>query len=265
MGSHKERESLMAKYKFGDSTTAETRLVTVARVFEPSSRAFLQSYAAPGASLAVDLGCGPGHSTRLLHEVLQPTHTLGLDRSASFLATASASASPGMLFRRHDVTVTPLPVRQPDILFARLLLSHLKEPARLVSEWVAELAPGGSLLLDEVESIETSDETGREYQKVVQSMLRNNGQRLDVGRLLTAASPAGAGRVRQRLVTVQPTSQQVGLMFALNLRVWRSDPFLVARYSPDWLDALQCELDRAAEGLRSLAVTWTMRQLALTR
>jgi SAM-dependent methyltransferase len=240
--------------------------VTVAQVFEPSSRAFLERYAVSGASLAVDLGCGPGHSTRLLHDVVQPDRTLGLDRSASFLAAASVSAPPGVSFRQHDVTVTPLPVEQPDILYARLLLTHVKEPARVVREWAAELAPGGSLLLDEVESVETSDEIGKAYQSVVESMLLDNGQRLDVGRLLTtAAEPARATEIRQQLVTVKPTSQQVGLMFSLNLRVWRADPFLTSSFDPQWLDHLQTELDRAAAGLRSLVVTWTMRQLVLTR
>jgi SAM-dependent methyltransferase len=264
--SHTEQQRTAAEYKFGDSTTAAARLMTVAQVFAPSSRAFLQRYAVPAASLAVDLGCGPGHSTRLLHDVVQPKRTLGLDRSASFLAAASVGAPPGVSFRPHDVTVTPLPGERPDILYARLLLTHLKDPVRMVREWTAELAPGGRLLLDEVESVETSDEVGKNYQKVVESMLLANGQRLDVGRLLTtAADAAGPTDVRQQLVTVQPSSQQVGLMFSLNLRVWRPDPFLVSSFDPRWLDRLQAELDRAAAGLRSLVVTWTMRQLVLTR
>src|SRR5205809_779798 len=54
-------------YTFGDSQAAAERLALVARVFEPPSRRFLADAAAgaglAGCDLAVDLGCGPGHST----------------------------------------------------------------------------------------------------------------------------------------------------------------------------------------------------------
>jgi hypothetical protein len=60
-------------YAFGDSTPAARRLALLAEVFEPTSRAFLDHVGtrlAGPPGLAVDLGCGPGHTTRLLSSVL---------------------------------------------------------------------------------------------------------------------------------------------------------------------------------------------------
>jgi hypothetical protein len=60
----------MGGYAFGDTSLAARRLALLADVFEPPSRAFLEQFAGPVSSgaepldLAVDLGGGPGHSTR---------------------------------------------------------------------------------------------------------------------------------------------------------------------------------------------------------
>jgi hypothetical protein len=64
----------VAPYAFGDSVPAARRLALVAEAFEPSSRAFLERFAGATPALAVDLGCGPGHTILLLDEV-EEIHT----------------------------------------------------------------------------------------------------------------------------------------------------------------------------------------------
>src|SRR6266508_1819732 len=99
----------VAPYAFGDSVPAARRLALVAEAFEPSSRAFLERFAGATPALAVDLGCGPGHTTLLLDEVLRPRRTLGLDQSATFLEVARATARQGIVYLEHDVTTVPFP------------------------------------------------------------------------------------------------------------------------------------------------------------
>ena len=81
------------RYAFGDSEIAAARLEMVARVFEPATRDLLGE-ASPGSrNLGVDLGCGPGHTTALLSEVLECRRTVGLDLSADFIERAGRFAS----------------------------------------------------------------------------------------------------------------------------------------------------------------------------
>ena len=42
----------------------------------------------------IDLGCGTGHLTRLLHDGLHAAETVGLDRSPRMLDAARAAAAP---------------------------------------------------------------------------------------------------------------------------------------------------------------------------
>ena len=108
-----------------------------------SSRRFLARFAGRPLDLAVDLGCGAGHTTRLLASVLGPRRALGLDQSASFVALAAADAPPGVEFAVHDVTRAPFPCPPADLLSCRLLLSHLPNPPGLTRrhDRLATLSP----------------------------------------------------------------------------------------------------------------------------
>src|SRR5260221_11846563 len=89
-------------YTFGDNDLAAERLRILARAFEPTSRAFLthvraSAYGSDGAAAhAVDLGCGPGYTTRLVREVVAAALTTGVDRSPRFLARAALRPAGGL-------------------------------------------------------------------------------------------------------------------------------------------------------------------------
>ncbi len=131
-----------ARYAYGDSVSAGDRLDLVARVFEPTSRRFLERAAPRGPRLALDLGCGPGNTTRLIADALRPERTVGLDRSGPFLDRARQGSPPGVEFMEHDVFVTPFPIGPADVIFARLLLAHLPDRPDVVARWTAQLTLG---------------------------------------------------------------------------------------------------------------------------
>ena len=76
------------QYLFGDSEVASHRLRVVAEVFAESSRRFLHTAAPASPRLAIDIGCGPGYTTRLIADVLRPLRTVGIDRSEAFITEA---------------------------------------------------------------------------------------------------------------------------------------------------------------------------------
>ena len=83
----------MTGYAFGDTDDAARRLVLLAETFADSSSPFMRGSVEARPRLAIDLGCGPGYSTHLVADTLNPEHTAGLDNSESFLALAHAQTT----------------------------------------------------------------------------------------------------------------------------------------------------------------------------
>ena len=79
-------------YALGDSDEAAARLKVAARLFEPEMTRFIGDAASPDPEVAVDLGCGPGYTTRLLQQTSGAALTVGVDRSEHFLRLAAESA-----------------------------------------------------------------------------------------------------------------------------------------------------------------------------
>jgi trans-aconitate 2-methyltransferase len=90
----------------------------------------------------VDLGCGTGELTRVLHEWVQAEETVGIDSSKAMLA--QAVAGPGLRFEEGDIAafrVTGL----IDVVFANASLQWLPRHHELVRRLAAALRPGGQL------------------------------------------------------------------------------------------------------------------------
>ncbi len=265
------------RYTLGDNQVAGDRLALLAQVFGPASVALLQRGAGSRAPrLAVDLGCGPGHTTRMVARTLAPGETVGLDASAAFVARAAEETAadeavhgplPGAVrFVRHDVTRLPWPVAPADVAFARYLLAHLPEPASVVASWGTGLAPGGRLLLDEVERIDIAVPAFATYLDVSGAMIRAQGAELYVGQALRDLGPVdGLELVSSDTATISPTTDEVARLFAMNLATWRHDPWVVEHVDPEVVATLAADLD-ALHGIeRRGEIVWTHRQLVLER
>ena len=257
----------MGGYAFGDSAPAARRLGLLADLFEPPSRAFLERVAGRLAGrspdLAVDLGCGTGHTTRLLAEVVGARRTLGLDQSASFVARAAEAAPPGVGFAVHDVRAVPFPAGGPaGLLSCRLLLSHLPDPPAVLAAWATQLAPGGLLLVDEVEVIHTGDPALRGYLNTAGALLASRGQTLEVGPVLhRLPDPPGLTRRHDQLATLAPPAPRAAAMFAQNLAVWGAQAVAEGVTTDRDLRALAEDLAAVADGRRPASITWELRQL----
>ena len=135
-------------YTFGDADVAAQRLAVVNEVFGSTSRALLEAAVKHPPALAYDLGCGPGHSTRLVAQTTGAKTTVGLERSEAHLARAASSALEGTRFVAWDVTELPFPAGRADLIYARLLLAHLKDPRDVALSWTTQLREGGLLVVD---------------------------------------------------------------------------------------------------------------------
>ena len=259
-------------YLFGDTELAARRLGVLARVFEPPSRDFLGAWRGGRGGLdpqlihptVIDLGCGPGHTTRLLATVLERP-VIGLDNSDAFLFEARRLGPTRVTFQPHDITDVAFPTPPAHLLYSRFLLTHLPDIAAVLASWRANLRPGGWLLLEEPEWIATEVEPFRVYLELVARSLRARGTELYIGpRLAERAAAGGFDAALDRVFEHAVTDRDAATMFAWNLPTVRSAPQVAESCPAAELDALQGELDELAHltGPRT-RIRWGLRQLAL--
>jgi trans-aconitate 2-methyltransferase len=253
------------RYAFGDTPVARERLELVGTVFNPPSRAFLARVVPVPPELAADLGCGPGSTTRMVHEVTGARRTMGLDRSAEFVTAAREHAPAGVEFHVW-AAADPLPGDAPDLIYARLLLAHLSPPADFVAQWAGQLRHGGALLLDEVERIETESDVFAEYLAMTAALVRSREAEMVAGPLLAGLRLAGDLQVGEdRVVTLPVPPAVAARMFQLNLTVWGGSPWIAATYGSAAVARIGDDLQRIATGSAAGAITWKMRQLVVRR
>ncbi len=95
------------------------------------------------ASLAYDLGCGPGNSAELLLRRFPDARIVGLDTSDAMLAHARVRA-PQAKFVKQDIAGWA-PEDKSDLIFANAALQFLPDHDRLFPRLMSYLTPGGAL------------------------------------------------------------------------------------------------------------------------
>ena len=257
----------MTGYTFGDSDLAARRLSLVAETFADTSAAFMRESVTTRPQLAADLGCGPGYTTHLLADTLDPIRTVGLDNSENFLSHVPTNASDSVSFHLHDITTAPFPEAPFDLIFSRLVLTHLRDPETAITLWIDQLRPGGILLIEEVERIYTKVPAFVTYLDIQQAMLAQQSNKLYIGPRLDAMTASGKLHRRSSNVrTLQVPAARAAAMFHMNLGVWRHNDFVLQTYAPTTLDTLDQDLHAIAQGrTNSPHVEWRLRQIVIER
>ena len=142
-------------YALGHTPEEYERLRAQALVWEPSTGRLLDEVAlAPGAS-CLDAGCGPGETMRAMADRVGPTGRVhGIDADASLGAIAlerlHGAGHRQCTFQPHDLTaLAPIPGGPFDVVYARLLLFHLRERAAVLERLWDAVAPGGHLIVQD--------------------------------------------------------------------------------------------------------------------
>ena len=252
-------------YTFGDGATAADRLALLAAAFEPSSARLLRLLGYLRPRRAVDLGC-PGWSTRLVHALLAPGTTLGLEQSPEHVARAEATAPPGVSYRVHEVTEVPFPDEPPDFLYSRFLLTHLRDPESALAAWAEAAAGEAVLALEETADISCDHLAFARYYQLVGEMQAAYGQRLRIGTTLSIPARSGWKVELDLLAPLSLPAARMARLHALNIETWRNDAYARARFDVEELDALAVRLWGIARGEEAApGVKVVMRQMILAR
>jgi trans-aconitate 2-methyltransferase len=252
-------------YTFGDSDAAADRLTVLAGAFEPSSARLLQSLAPLEPTRALDLGCGPGLTTALVHRTLGARETWGLDASHHLIALARSRFGNEMSFAIQDVTLLPFPVADVDAFYARYLLTHLATPRDVLNACAVAARPGARFVIEENCSLQSVDPTFVDYYRHVSQMHAHYGQDMYVGERLASLAAGTPWRVeRFERTRIALDGRVMARLHAMNVRTWRSDPFATNTFRVTHIDAMTSELDEVAGGLREAPeVTCVMGQIVL--
>ena len=97
---------------------------------------------APGR--VIDIGCGPGNSTRFLAARWPAAELVGLDRSKAMLE-AARKALPGARWLEGDAAGELSELGAFDVVFSNSVLQWLGDHDRVISRWFGLLKPGGAL------------------------------------------------------------------------------------------------------------------------
>lgn len=107
--------------------------------------------ARPGMT-AVDVGAGSGFLTRGLLD--RGARVIAVDRSGTMLAELEDrfGSPPGLETRRGAAEDLPLGDGEADVVVANMLLHHVEEPALAIREMARTLAPGGILVIGDLDA-----------------------------------------------------------------------------------------------------------------
>src|SRR5262245_46074944 len=131
------------------------RLRVLAEEYGPSTRALLERAGVSAGTSCLDVGCGGGDVTLELARMVGPSgRVVGVDFDAAKIEIARREAAQqglsNVTFEVRDVATW-----EPDVPFdlvsARFLLTHLRDPASLLAALFRHLRPHGVIAVEDID------------------------------------------------------------------------------------------------------------------
>lgn len=146
----------MPTYIIRGGHAGRERLRLLARVMRPTTEALFARAGVRDGSRCLDVGCGGGDVSFDLARLVGPKgRVVGIDLDEVKLAAARTEAAAAGLtnleFRAVDIVAGDLPQPAFDLIYARFLLTHLREPERAVERLCGLLAPGGLIIFEDID------------------------------------------------------------------------------------------------------------------
>lgn len=104
---------------------------------------------------SIDVGCGIGLLTMLMHELSHRAKTVGVDGSAARIETARSllsSADGGIEFVNADVHKLPMGADSFDFAWSRFVFEYLPDPSLVLREMIRVTRPGGIVAVADLDA-----------------------------------------------------------------------------------------------------------------
>ena len=178
------------QYVLQTGSTAVERLKIVMDSYGPGTERLLDSLNSIDGKSVADVGCGTGLvSASFAKRVGATGKVVGIDSAPDTLAIArkmnDATNIKGIEWHNGDAYATGLADNTYDVVYCRLLLLHLKEPARAVAEMRRIAKPGGLVICEDLATINTQtypiDSPIKTIQERIKNMAAKQGTDWDIG------------------------------------------------------------------------------------
>jgi SAM-dependent methyltransferase len=149
-------------YIMGRTSEEYLRLRRQAQCWEPVTKSVLERAGIAPGMRCLDAGCGPGEVMRLMAQYAGPTGMIvGLDTDANIGGEAVSVLTAAGLRQCRFLHADLLNLEQIDegpfdLVFARLLLFHMKNPVEALRRLYGWLKPGGCIVIQDYDT-ETID------------------------------------------------------------------------------------------------------------
>ncbi len=200
----------------------------------------------------------------MLKQATACKHIYGFDLSDAFLKLAHKHY-PVYNFFKHDVTAVPFPVHA-DIIYARFLLSHLKDTVTNVNNWAGELTNGGMLCIEELEDIFTDIGVFKEYLRANRGLIASQGAELYIGKTLGKAKYK-SNVVYNDSVLLPVLNRQAAAWFYPNtITIWEQEDYIKGKLRDSERKAICEELENIlAKKNNKSDIAWKMRRIVINR
>ena len=180
----------------------------------------------PSDARCLDLGCGGGDVTLELARLAPNGRVVGtdLDEKQLDLARSEAEAAgvSNVDFRVDDVMEAPTDDERFDVVYVRFLLTHLTDPAKGLNNIVARLAPGGVVVVEDIDCTghfcQPHNDAFWRYVEWYRAAARSRGVDPDIGpRLPGLLADAGLSGVGVNVVQPAGITGEVKLIAPITL------------------------------------------------
>jgi predicted O-methyltransferase YrrM len=252
----------MTTYAIRGGIEGKRRLDLLAQVMAPTIQALLARAGLRPGMRCLDLGCGGGHVSRLLAQMVgQSGRVVGLDLDQVKLESAQehcrSEGLENVEFRQVDVTEWSEPETY-DLVYGRFILSHLGGRPAVVARMAEALRPGGVVVLEDIDFTGSfcypPNSAYDRYCELYRAVIRRRGGDADLGPQLYGLC-LDAGMREGEVRTAQPihTGKQMEKTLSLSTLINIADAVLAERLATaSELDATIAALTQYTDDPRSI-------------
>jgi SAM-dependent methyltransferase len=266
-------------YVIRGGVAGRERMRLVARVIRPTTLALFDRVGLQQGMSCLDVGCAGGDvSFDLARRVGPGGRVVGLDIDAVKVELAQQEAAAQALdnveFRVADITDSRAePDPQFDLVYARFLLTHLRDPAGAVTRMREFLRPGGVFVVEDIDAsghfCYPESAAHRRYVELYQQSVARRGADPNIGpRLPGLLAAAGIERIGMNVVQPAAFEGETKLISAITLENIADAVYAEGLASPDEVEALIAALNELARdpnvvvGLPRIVQAWGHRPLS---